>query len=75
VRLLEAMEMKPGRSFVRKGAAGSGGSGGGGYIQAKGVRPGSHGVSLVSSGLDDLDHILFLAAYVQLFSRILNPKS
>ncbi|XP_073392413.1 elongator complex protein 4 isoform X1 [Physcomitrium patens] len=52
------MEMKAGRSFVRKGAAGSGSSGAGGYIQAKGVKPGSHGVSLVSSGLDDLDQII-----------------
>lgn len=51
----EAMEMSAGRSFVRKG---TGASGAGSYIQAKGVRPGSHGVSLVSSGLDDLDHIL-----------------
>lgn len=52
--------MKPGRSFVRRGPAGSGVSGGGDYIQAKGIRPGSHGVSLVSSGLDDLDHILLV---------------
>lgn len=60
--------MKAGRSFVRKGAAGSGASGAGGYIQAKGVRPGSHGVSLVSSGLDDLDHIPLLSSYIQSIS-------
>lgn len=60
----EAMEMKAGRSFVRKGGAG----GAGGYLQAKGVRPGSHGVSLVSSGLDDLDHIPLLSPYIQLIS-------
>lgn len=47
------MEAKPGRSFVRKAAGAAGG-----YIQAKGARPGSHGISVVSTGLDDLDHIL-----------------
>ena len=60
--------MKPGRNFVRTAVAGSGVSGGGGYLQAKGVRPGSHGVSLVSSGLDDLDDILLLVTYIELFS-------
>lgn len=58
--LVEAMEMKAGRSFVRKGGA----AGAGGYLQAKGVRPGSHGVSLVSSGLDDLDHIPLFSPYI-----------
>ena len=51
------MEAKPGRSFVRKAAGAAAASAAGGYIQAKGARPGSHGVSLVSTGLDDLDHI------------------
>jgi hypothetical protein len=46
------------RSFVRKGEVTKTGGAGGGYVQAVGAKPGCHGVSLVSSGLDDLDHIL-----------------
>jgi hypothetical protein len=58
LRLLEGVMESKVKSFVRKGEVTKTGGAGGGFVQAVGAKPGCHGVSLVSSGLDDLDHIL-----------------